>query len=177
MKVKNYRILLTIWILLIMFFLGQFLFASLFQTVYPTLMDKLYSITSFMWKYFLSILAMSLFVLPQALETNQKETITSQEEEENTEETDDLVENSPETIVGLPISIRTKAIIISILAILAFFLVRHVVFVNVYSSYYLVVWNFIYVHIFVSVTSAICLILVLRFINKWAEKMEGTDEI
>jgi hypothetical protein len=174
MKIKNYRILLTIWIALILYFLGQFLYTSLFQTIYPSLLDKLYAITSFMWKYFLSILVMSLFTLIPPFDS----IIPSRDEKkEETEEIDDLVDASPEKIENKLISGRVKAIIVGIMLILAFFFVRHIVFVNVYSNFYLIVWNFIYGHIFVSVISVLLLILVLYFSFKNAGIREETDEI
>jgi hypothetical protein len=174
MKAKNYRILLTIWIALILFFLGQFLCTSLFQTVYPTLMDKLYAITSFMWKYFLSIMTMSLFTLIPPFDPDQKDMAPSREEEiePNVE-----IKDSPETIDGLPISKRAKVVFVSIMIILAFFLIRHVILVNVYANYYLVVWNFIYTHIFISLTSVLLHVLVLYFSFKNTKIADVKNEI
>jgi len=179
MKFKNYRILLTIWIGLILFFLGQFLYTNLFQTNFPTILDKLYAITSFLWKYFLSLLAMSLLTLIPPFDLNQIEMVpTREEEKKETEEVDDQVDATAKKVDGLPpISKRTKAIIVGIMLTLAFFFIRHVVIVNVYSNYNLMVWNFIYGHIFVSVTSVLLLVLVLYFSFKNARIGEKTDEI
>jgi hypothetical protein len=145
MKVKYYRILLTICILLILFLLGQALYVSFFQTVYPTQLDKLYAITSFLWKYFMSILVGSLFNIP-ASELNKK------------------------------MDHRTEGLAISILLILAFFIIRHAVLVNS-NRINLVIWNFIYGHIFVSVVSVFLSVLILKFSYNKSIKLDKTDEI
>jgi hypothetical protein len=146
MKTKNYRILLSIWVLLILFFLGQFLYTSLFQTIYPSLLDKLYAITSFMWKYFLTILFWCSFMIPTS-ELNKK------------------------------IELRTQVFVISVLLILSFFLIRHVVLVSADSNYNLVVWNFVYGHIVVSIISAFLSVLILKFNYSKNMKLNKTDEI
>lgn len=143
MKPKNYRILLTIWIGLILFYLCHFLYNNRFLTTYPSILDKLYAITSFLWKYFLSILLGSLFIIP-AFELNRKMTL------------------------------RTKVFVNSVLLILVFFLVRHVTLVNSDRNN-LMVWNFIYLHIFVTATSFLLLIVAISYCYKKGIEVGGKE--